>query len=170
MSQQECWQEFSVLDSTLDELHDEVRALSDDDAAPRLRPGELPFALRAMARRFGQMADLQISVDTRGEYDPLPASVELTLYRIAQEALANVKSHARAETVRIFLRSNHCSLRLTIDDDGIGIGTDALSARDRKGAGLQNIKQRVRELKGRLTLKRLVQGSRLSVSLPRTTA
>jgi signal transduction histidine kinase len=52
--------------------------------------------------------------------DEPPAQARVILYRIAQEALANVRKHARAETVRIVLRSHADGFLVTISDDGEG--------------------------------------------------
>lgn len=64
----------------------------------------------------------------------LPPDIELTLYRILQEALKNVEKHARARHVTVRLRQQDAFIQLTIKDDGIGFDPDHPPAR-RKGMG-----------------------------------
>ncbi|MEV7907898.1 sensor histidine kinase, partial [Streptomyces anulatus] len=64
-------------------------------------------------------------------------------YRIAQEALTNVRRHARATRVRVELRREPEALRLLIADDGVG-----LSPERRSGVGLASMRERTAELGG----------------------
>jgi Signal transduction histidine kinase len=162
---------FSVLDSTLQELHSEVRAIASTRDAPAPHIEDLPGSLQTMAAKFGQRTNIDIKVDVQGRYVPGSPEVATCLYRIAQEALANVARHAAARGVRLCLRCRKTLLKLTIEDDGVGFASDAnAAARHDEGNGLANIRQRVAELKGRLSLERLPQGSRLSVTLGRLPA
>jgi two-component system NarL family sensor kinase len=156
---------FSDLDNTLQTLHSEVRALSSSAAAPFLRE-RLPAALRAMATRFTLLTQIKVTQDVRGHYVSRPKDVEMSLYRIAQEALANVARHAHAKTVKLQLdyRKNG-TLTLTIEDDGVGFGISKEAGPREAGVGMKNMRSRVREMGGRLSLKRLPGGSQLSVSI-----
>ena len=95
---------------------------------------------------------------------PAPASVqvELALYRAAQEALTNVRRHARASRVDVMLSyAENERITLTIRDNGIG------AASTRGGFGLLGINERVQLLKGKLSIETQPgQGFQLSVSIP----
>src|SRR4051794_7794700 len=109
---------FCSLDDTMRELHSAVRAVSSSDATPSLME-DLPAALRAMTTRFALLAKMQVTQDVRGNYVSRRKDVEMSLYRIAQEALANTARHAHAKKVKLQLdcRRNG-ALKLTIEDDG----------------------------------------------------
>jgi signal transduction histidine kinase len=82
-------------------------------------PGPLPGLDRlgelvAMAQRGGVRVELAVSGATR----PLPPAVELTAYRIAQEALTNVLRHAQATSATVGLRYARDALQVEVDDDG----------------------------------------------------
>jgi signal transduction histidine kinase len=82
-------------------------------------PGPLPGLDRlgelvAMAQRGGVRVELAVSGATR----PLPPAVELTAYRIAQEALTNVLRHAQATSATVDLRYARDALQVEVDDDG----------------------------------------------------
>jgi signal transduction histidine kinase len=68
--------------------------------------------------------ELRVEIDLHN-YVKQPPAVEAALYRIAQEALNNIVKHARAQHVEIRLVTHHGATRLTVTDDGIGIGDDA---------------------------------------------
>jgi signal transduction histidine kinase len=80
---------------------------------------------------------------------PLPAAVEVALYRIAAEALANAENHSDAATctVRLMLDQTAETVRLDIIDDGKGIGTNRGT-----GVGLSSMRERAAELGGTLTV------------------
>ena len=147
---------FAEFNSVIAELHSEIRSVASDRDVPPLESGQLPYALEAMANRFMHLTGIAIIVAVEGEYVPQPARLESCIYRIAQEALANVR-HAEARTARIRLLTNASSIRLTIEDDGIGFNGKGAQG----GLGIRNIRYRVRELDGRLSIRRLRRGSRI---------
>ncbi|GAA0357545.1 hypothetical protein GCM10009530_03480 [Microbispora corallina] len=83
-----------------------------------------------------------VDVDVRGDLDGLPAAVEVAAYRIVQEALTNVRKHARARRVRVSLRRDG-ELRVVVADDGVG-----LPASRRPGVGLVSMAERAAEVGG----------------------
>jgi signal transduction histidine kinase len=85
------------------------------------------------------------------DLSPRPsAAVEITLFRIAQEALTNVAKHARAGHVTISLEGDDV-VRLTIADDGVGFEpARTLGPVAQRGWGLINMMERARSLGGDL--------------------
>jgi signal transduction histidine kinase len=79
----------------------------------------LSTALGMLAREISQMENLEVEFMLLGEEHRLPREVELSLYRIAQEALNNVVHHAEAKQAVVSLRFNE-DIRLEVRDDGIG--------------------------------------------------
>jgi signal transduction histidine kinase len=66
----------------------------------------------------------------------LPTSIELILYRVAQEALTNVAKHARATTVALDLDRSELDVSISVRDDGRGFELRNATARDDEGLGL----------------------------------
>lgn len=85
----------------------------------------------------------------------LPADTELALYRILQEALANVEQHARARHVTVTLTQRQDGVQFVIQDDGIGFDPTRLPARrDAKDRlGLLSMRERATYVGGTLTVK-----------------
>ena len=82
-----------------------------------------------------------------GEPFPLPASVDLAAYRIAQEALTNVIRHAHAMAVRVLVVYGPDELQIRIEDDGGGPQTEGEESR---GNGLSGMRERAAALGGKL--------------------
>ncbi|MFI7215531.1 sensor histidine kinase [Micromonospora maritima] len=78
------------------------------------------------------------------EIRPLPAEVDLTAYRIVQEALTNVTRHAAATTATVRVRPDHDDLLVEVEDDGAGTSAPP-------GNGILGMGERVRALGGSLT-------------------
>ena len=109
---------------------------------PVLEDLGLAAALRAHADRLAPL-EVEIVVPP----DPLPAAVELALYRIATEALTNAVRHADARRCRVELRAVGEEAVLEIADDGPGLSADATA-----GVGLRSMRERAAELGGRVEL------------------
>ncbi len=108
---------------------------------------------------------LNVSVEAPQQLPPLPAAVEVAVYRIVQEALTNVLRHAQARACRVEL-STGATLRLEITDDGTGLPEDR-----RTGVGLSSMRERAAELGGTCLVERstVMGGTRVLATLPVTT-
>jgi signal transduction histidine kinase len=92
-------------------------------------------------------------VTTTGVPRPMPADVEVTLLRTAQEALANVAKHANATRVGLTLSYMEDEVALDVRDDGIGFDPAGLPGPAADGGfGLTAMRQRVERLSGTLDL------------------
>jgi signal transduction histidine kinase len=93
-------------------------------------------------------AGLKVSVTTEGEPRPLSPGVDLTAFRIVQEALTNVTKHAASETAHVRLGYSRDRLTLTVSDDG---ATTVHSApAPGHGFGLIGMRERAQSVGGRL--------------------
>ena len=123
--------------------------------------------LRWYAAQFVKRTGVAVTVIEQGEPRRLPANVEETLFRIAQEALTNVATYARVEKATVTLRTMPDSVRLTIADDGCGFDPSAARrpARDH-GWGLMIMKERAAALGAQLTVESAPgRGTRVAVTL-----
>ena len=91
---------------------------------------------------------------TVGEPRPLPAAVELTAYRIVQEALTNVVRHSRADTAVVQLVKDGHVLLLSIKDDGVGFDVPSLRKRAPRAAtlGLISMQERAHAAGGTIEI------------------
>ncbi len=81
--------------------------------------GLLP-ALEMLVRELDQRGDLQATFEATGAIRRLPLDLELTAFRIAQEALNNAARHAQASHVRLEVRFADEGLTIYAEDDGVG--------------------------------------------------
>jgi two-component system, NarL family, sensor kinase len=150
-----------ALTTARESLDDARRSMQDLRADGPARP--LPEALDAMARGF----TAQTGVRVRTQVDrtvTLPLRAEEELFRIAQEALANIRQHAHATNAEIALRGKERSATLTVRDNGAGF--DA-SIRREGHLGLIGMKERARLLGGRLRVtSRPGKGTVITASIP----
>lgn len=97
----------------------------------------------------------------------LPDDVEITLYRVIQEALSNIERHARATEVSIVLAQDATYARLMLQDNGQGFSPEDQSPDSKVGIGLTNMRERVELLDGDFRLDSAPgRGTCISVSLP----
>lgn len=152
-------QVLAELRSTVAELHEEVRAVGTSGH----NPDALSRDLVEMAAEFS----VRTGVTVRTEIDPLSASitpeVAHALYRIAQEALANVSRHAEASNVSLSLSGNPDVIAMRIADDGVGFRTAVHWAGG--GHGIANMRARLEEVGGDLTIENLTRGALVAATI-----
>jgi signal transduction histidine kinase len=93
-----------------------------------------------------QSAGLQVDVEVEGEQREIPQMVDLSAYRIMEEALTNILKHAGATKAFINMKYQNGMLLLDITDNGQGTGSDSETASG--GKGLIGMRERVNLLKG----------------------
>lgn len=156
----------------VDELKNLTRASMDDLRrslaglrAPGLGERKLSDALQSMSVDVGQRASLEITCHVDDAANQLSPAHAETLWRAAQEALANVERHAAARKVELRLAIESHSAILSINDDGRGLQPD--DENQPGHYGLRGMRERVEGLGGMLTLSENKQaGSSVTVSLP----
>ncbi len=149
---------------TRQSLEEARQSVTDLRAAP-LAGKPLRQALTTLVRSFTSETGVQVDLKLPDADSELPVRVEVELFRIAQEALANVRKHARARRVEVGLRRRGDLLRLWIADDGQGFRPGRAAGHDR--FGLQGMRERAHALGGRLRVEsRADSGTRVSASVP----
>ncbi|QMU71484.1 ATP-binding protein [Streptacidiphilus sp. P02-A3a] len=135
----------------------ELRRITDGLAPGILDRGGLDGSLRQLA---GQLTGSRLEIEALCEPDPLPplpAAVEVAVYRIAAEALHNVVRHAGARHARLRVRVDQGAVTAEISDDGRGMddrngGPSGSPGSAGGGVGLHSMAERAAELGGTLTL------------------
>jgi two-component system, NarL family, sensor kinase len=138
-----------ALDQAHASLEEARRSVLDLRAAP-LEGRTLADALQALAAECTPgAAGPRVRFTFSGERRPLAARLEVGLYRIAQEALANALRHGQAGHVTLALELTAAEARLTVEDDGRGFDP---AATPEGRYGLIGLNERARLLGGRLSL------------------
>jgi signal transduction histidine kinase len=128
----------SAARSALGEMRRVLDLLRDGDGAS-LTPQPTLRELDALVDGF-RTSGVPVSVDVEGEVRGLPDGVELSAYRIVQEALTNALRHAGPCTVSIRLRYQPDSLEVSVVDDGRGPARPSVNG---NGLGLTGMRERV---------------------------
>jgi signal transduction histidine kinase len=132
----------------------EVHHLASDLRPSLLDDLGLFAAVQRYAEEYSEKMGLNVDcyVDNLGR-QRLPSEVEVTFYRIIQEALTNVAKHAEASNVSIVLRYRDSSLVATVEDDGKGFNVDSVLASTRGNKlGLFGMYERISLIGGKLTI------------------
>jgi signal transduction histidine kinase len=124
--------------------------LRGDGQAPSLAPQPGLDQVPSLVEQVGR-AGLEVELVVEGEKAPLPAGVELSAYRIVQEALTNAVRHAGPGRARVLVRYGERDLELTVRDEGGGGGAaPAGGPPTRSGQGLVGMRERVSLFGGEL--------------------
>jgi signal transduction histidine kinase len=146
------------------EMHTTLRLLRGDDDSPELAPQP---GLAQLERLLDQLrrAGLRIELAIEGQPQPLPRSVDLSAFRIVQEALTNVVKHASEASTEVTLSYKPEGLQLTIVDTGDEAPrTGAREPSD--GHGVIGMRERATLFGGTLTTEALPGGFKVSATLP----
>jgi signal transduction histidine kinase len=123
-------------------------------------------ALREHASQVGRRADLALEVAGMEPQPRLPATEEIALFRIAQEALNNVVKHARASECSVHLWQNERAVMLSIVDNGTGFDTARKPVMGGYGMGTTTMRERAEAIGAQLTLEAQPgAGTRVTVEL-----
>jgi signal transduction histidine kinase len=156
----------------LSDLEKQAMRLSTDlrHLSHELHPSSLEHlgfleALRERCDDFSEESGIAVRLDVSDMWPDVTDATALCLYRVAQEALRNVATHAAARNVTLSLEQVDEQLVMQVTDDGCGFDPAATSRR--AGLGLVSLSERVRMLSGVLDVTAAPHaGTRISVRLP----
>jgi signal transduction histidine kinase len=144
---------------------EEARALVAAFSPVDLAGSTLADAVSRLAERFGTETGVAIDVEMSarsGSLSELSRDQEVVLLRAAQEALTNVRRHARARLVTVRLTAEGAEALVEVEDDGVGFGPDTPT-----GFGLTGMRDRARDAGGELDVASAPgRGTRVSVRVP----
>ena len=149
----------------LAEMRRLVGVLRRPEEAPALAPQP---SLKHIERLVEQARESGLAVDVRieGEASDLPPGLDLTAYRVVQEALTNAVKHANASRAEVVVRYSDGHLELQVDDDGRGVSDGVAES---GGHGLVGMRERVAVYGGELEAgPRADRGYALRARLPVT--
>jgi signal transduction histidine kinase len=146
----------------------EIRSLSYLLHPPLLEEVGLPAALRWCADGFARRSGIAVDLDIPADFGRLPVEIENALFRIVQECLTNIQRHSGSPTARIHLLRKPRRVALEVRDRGHGMPAGILAGGDTiesLGVGLLGMRERVRQLGGRLRIDSNGNGSTVQVEI-----
>jgi PAS domain S-box-containing protein len=147
-------------------LAQNVRDLSHDLHPSVLEHAGLVAALTAHCADIERHQRLAVTFRSEGDFKSTSADTALCLYRVAQEGLRNVVTHANAGRAEVLLSRAGDVAELSITDDGQGFDIAGVG-KNGKGIGLVSISERVRLVGGTVSIMtELEKGTRLRVQVP----
>ncbi|MGZ5585008.1 MAG: MHYT domain-containing protein [Usitatibacter sp.] len=154
---------IALVESTADAIENVMGELR----PPLLDEHGLLAALQWHAKQFSQRTGIEVTV--RGEESakrPRPEA-EITLFRIAQEALTNVAKHAGAGHVELLLGRSDGECTLSVIDDGAGMDAARAHGSSAQGQGIVTMRERAEAAGGRLEIRSLPNdGTHVKVGVP----
>jgi signal transduction histidine kinase len=151
----------ALVRSTMSDLRSSLAGLR----LPALEEQPFRAAVAELAAELERSADVEVVTEIPDEADDLGRDLQEALYRVAQEALANVARHAHARHAWITLSVEGDAAQLMIEDDGVGL--DASPRSDGAHYGVVGMRERVEGLSGVFTLgPRPGGGTRLRAAVP----
>ena len=165
----------SLLDETAslcDQSLQEIRTLSYVLHPPLLDHAGLVSALKWYVEGFNKRSGIAVNLLALENVGRMKSEIETALFRIVQESLTNIRRHASSETASIRLRRNQSDICLEIEDHGQGIKapephglTDEMYG---LGVGIPGMRQRLRQLGGRLDITTSSSGTVVTAVIPLT--
>ncbi|MGR3309477.1 MAG: PAS domain S-box protein [Candidatus Brocadiales bacterium] len=126
-------------------------------------------AIQSYARELAERTGINVVVKSELVAQRFPQEVEISLYRILQEALTNVVKHSKAKNVKIELLEEKTTLVMKVGDDGCGFDTEKVwkGKLNKSALGLIGIRERATILRGNLEITSARnKGTKLIVRLP----
>src|SRR5580700_7834105 len=148
----------------------EVRTISYLLHPPLLDEMGLVSALSWYVEGFAERSGIKVQLDAPKDLGRLPRETETVLFRVVQQSLANIHRHSGSHVAKIRMEADAESVHVEICDEGRGIEPDVLKGFDagRKliGVGIAGMRERVRVMGGRFSIRSTGEGTTIDVSLP----
>ncbi|HKP51371.1 MAG TPA: response regulator [Chloroflexia bacterium] len=147
--------ELHALKSSIRNAIDDLRAILGGMSIEILKSYGLVSALQHLIDGFASLSDLSVTFeDGTGSHLRFPSHIELLMYRLAQEAFANIRKHTKAREVILKLAVEDDRIHMMIRDDGDGFNVGEVMRQRRTGEkmGLKSMQQRIRQAQGDMAI------------------
>ena len=155
---------------TVRDLSKEIRSLSYLLHPPLLDELGLASAIEEYAKGFSQRSGIELTFEMPSDAGRLPKESETALFRIVQEALANIQKHSGSTRGGIRLAREGNEVVLEIADEGRGMPSEDVTKRPTGsrtlGVGILGMRERMRQLSGRLEITSGDRGTTVKAVLP----
>jgi PAS domain S-box-containing protein len=147
----------------------EIRTASYLLHPPLLDDLGLLSALRWLADGFHHRSSIEVRLDLPDTMSRLPPDKELSLFRVAQEALTNIYRHANSPWAAIRLRARPDTVMIEIEDGGHGMSSEYYTAtmgiEPSLGVGLAGMRERIRQIGGTFSVESTGSGTRVRATI-----
>src|SRR5215469_3827500 len=153
----------------IDSCIKEVRTLSHLLHPPMLDEVGLLPAIRWFVTGFSQRSGIDVKLDLPATLQRFPIELEIAIFRVVQEGLTNVHRHSGSPTAIVSLGVEDSQVHLKVIDHGRGIPSQTLAARQEDssiGIGLPGMRERTRQLGGKMEIDSSGEGTAIHVTLP----
>jgi PAS domain S-box-containing protein len=139
-------EKLQFLERDADRAFNDVRRYSHELRPVVLERSGLQVALEQLSDDYNKLSQLQITIEVGGEEPELTEEVKLGFFRIAQEALNNIRKHAKASKANIVLTFRDDRMEMIVTDNGTGFDVNEAAARagGRGSLGLMSMRERAR--------------------------
>jgi signal transduction histidine kinase len=145
----------------VDDILAEVRTVSLLLHPPTLDLIGLRASVVSYAESFEKRTGIRTALEIPDELPKFDTQTETALFRIVQESLTNVHRHSQASDVVIRVSVNSDEFRMELNDDGVGFPVGF-----QEGVGIRGMRERLKELKGKLTMAPIEPGSSIVATIP----
>ncbi len=150
----------------LEQAYQKVRGMAHHKNSGVMSDQGLLPAIQKMARTISETNVLEVTVEDFGLGERMENSLELTIFRMIQELVANAIKHAEATEVNIQLTQHEENLNIIVADNGKGFDRTQLDA-THSGMGLTNVEKRVEHLEGSFTIDSVLEkGTSILIDIP----
>ncbi|HVP80469.1 MAG TPA: PAS domain S-box protein [Thermodesulfobacteriota bacterium] len=161
--------ECEAISQYINQVIENVRRLSRDLSPSILEDAGLLAAIQWLVTNSKTDHQIKMILDVGSIDEWFPRDAQITIYRILQEALTNIRKHARAKDASVVIKEHEGKVSFSVEDDGIGF--DALRAAtvnpDERGLGLAIMEERARMLGGSLEIwSEKGKGTRITFRVP----
>lgn len=157
-------EERAEMSGLFDALTNSIREISYDLMPSILKDYGLVTATRRMIQQIQENTSVSIDFNYNNEKKRLSEDMELSLYRILQEALTNAMRYSEASSIQISLQCESNKVYLRIKDNGHGF--DSKKIKEIEGQGIRNMEHRTRLMNGAFQIQSSKNGTELEVRAP----
>jgi PAS domain S-box-containing protein len=149
-------------------VSDEIRTLSYLLHPPLLDEIGLESALKDYVEGFGARSKIAVQLDMAADFGRLSKEAEIALFRVVQECLTNIHRHSGSATAAIRIARENGTVSLEVRDQGKGIPAEkllVLNSTGTLGVGFRGMRERLRQLGGKLEVQSDGQGTLVAATL-----
>ena len=164
--------QIGAVSALLDDALSQTRTISHLFHPPFLDEIGFASAARWLIEGYEQRMGVSVTANILQSEQRLPPNLEITLYRVLQEALNNIQRHSGSDKAEVTVKMDAQWVTLRVRDFGLGIPNATLAALGangkQAGVGLTGMKERVKEQGGKLEIRSEGTGTEIIVNIPIT--
>ncbi len=149
--EQSIWHHIERVEYAIEQANVELRELITHFRGPLVSRGLVP-SIEELANRTKEDASIKVYFQSDWPERNFPEHVELNVFRIIQESLANIRKHSQADVVRILLRYRDDMYTVLIEDDGVGFDESTITPEGGSQLGLNILRDRANQIGGHLDI------------------